>query len=45
MLDTSDAVVINFGLHYLLEDKRAFEEEMRVLLEVRVLGATGRQGP
>jgi hypothetical protein len=27
-------VVVNFGLHYLLEDKRAFEEEMRTLLEV-----------
>lgn len=36
LLNTSDAVVVNFGLHYLLEDRRVFEEEMRGLLQVCV---------
>lgn len=35
VLKASDAVVLNFGLHYLMEDRRLFEEEMRALLEVR----------
>lgn len=35
LLDSSDTVVVNFGLHYLMEDRKVFEEEMRTLLEVR----------
>ena len=38
VLNSSDAVVLNFGLHYLMEDRKVFEEEMRTLLEVRGLG-------